>query len=578
MNITKYPEISRYYDYTRPLSFEEASQKTESLVYIEIERVNVTISNRLEVVARDLVTKSSSRLYITFYHYGPFHLFHLTPSNKLYLYGSVKKSHSGRSFYMHHPQIVPPQYVGYIIPAQTISESLKNELLSTSEYLPEHILETYNLMPLHTAIRTLYFPSGITNKEKAIERLILEEILSIFNYYKKDINTLFIPLHREHIKEFTSIVNLTLTQDQTDAIEIIFTRLTQGNLDAILIGDVGTGKTIVAFAALWGVSILHGFKSFLLAPSVILAHQHYKRLKQYFKDKVGLFTSEKKENPDANILVGTHALLHTQDAPALTVIDEQHAFGVQQQSILQKYHILRMTATPLPRTFAQILSNLCDVIYIKEYPYKRDVTTYVVQPDRKEMILKKIQQYIKENAKVMVVYPFIEYETTNYKSLKHVAEFWMSRFPEHAIFLHGKMDYKEKIDTIEHFRKDRNLLISTSLIESGLDIPDVTLLVVVGAEQFGLLRLHQLRGRVGRGGQHAECFFIIKRHEVYEKFKPLEYINDNMEIVEMDSYLRGFGNLTGNEQKGNFLKFFDPQRHFYLIEIATEIKNLLFKQ
>jgi len=572
IDVMDLPEISDFYDYSELLPLVEASRRSSALVYVEVESVSTTLNGRLKVVARDLIGSKTSKLYIILFKFNAFHLFHFTPSNRLYLYGQITRSY-GTSYYAVHPRIVPAEFVGYSVPVRTLDPEKRKQLTSVVEYLPVKILDKYKLMPLEAAINALYFPSGFHNKEKAVERLIIEELMQIFSYYEKTSNQgQIIPLGEDHIKDFARLLNFSLTDDQYRAIKKIFSMLSTGTLNAILIGDVGTGKTVVAMAALWAVSVVHGFKSFFMAPSLILTGQHYERFKNYFGEVVGLVTSEEKiMSNQTKIFIGTHALINLKEVPVLTVIDEQHAFGVFAQQAVSKQHTLYMTATPLPRTFSQILSSICNVLELNQYPVKRNVVTHVTTAEEKEVIINKIRTYLEKQQRVMVVYPFIEAGVGNYKSLNQTSNFWIKHFPSDVLFLHGRISYKEKLDTIKSFRSEKRLLVSTTLIETGLDVPDVSLLVVVGAEMFGMLRLHQLRGRVGRRGQPSECYFIVKKRQNLEKLKPFEYINDSLKIVELDHSIRGPGNLMGVEQKGHFLKFFDPVKHQHLVEIAKEI-------
>ncbi|MDP2873891.1 MAG: ATP-dependent DNA helicase RecG, partial [bacterium] len=345
-------------------------------------------------------------------------------------------------------------------------------------------------------------------------------------------------------------------------------------MNRILVGDVGSGKTVVAAAAIYQ-AYLGQATSLYMAPTEILAHQHFQTLRQYLEPlglKITLVTGncQLASGNSSNLFIGTHALLYHLDQLkniGLVVIDEQHRFGVEQRALLTqpnhttklRPHLLTMTATPIPRSLALALYGDLDLSYLDEMPPgRKPVKTWVVPPAKREAAYRWIEkQILTEKSQTFLVCPFIE-ESETLQSVKAVnAEYGKLQkeiFPKLKIgLLHGKLKAKEKEATIEEFRRGgSHILLATPVVEVGVDIPNATIMVIEGAERFGLASLHQLRGRVGRGSKASYCLLFSESpsQAVYHRLKAMETIHDGLKLSELDLKNRGQGEIYGLVQHG----------------------------
>jgi ATP-dependent DNA helicase RecG len=361
----------------------------------------------------------------------------------------------------------------------------------------------------------------------------------------------------------------------------------------LLQGDVGSGKTVVAAAAML-LAIESGHRTVLMAPTQILAEQHFRNFQHWFRPlgiPVGLITGARRgknhpvasdgKNPSA--LIGTHALLHDEEAMAqagLVVIDEQHKFGVLQRARLAALasapDVLVMTATPIPRTLAQTVYGDLDLSIIDERPTGRGaLRTAARSPEKLPEIIAYLCNQLGNGRQAFVVYPLIE-ESDKLAAKAAEAEIssWQQRLsPFHCALLHGRMTSTEKEDVMEAFRSGKTqVLVTTSVIEVGVDIPNATFLLVENAERFGLAQLHQLRGRIGRGAHTSTCVLMegSGNTEAMERLRILEKSNDGFVIAEEDLRLRGAGDILGTEQSGlPPLRVADLYRDADLISVAA---------
>ena len=453
------------------------------------------------------------------------------------------------------------------------------------EFLPETILNTNNFLLYGQAIQSIHFPKTVDDAQRARERLSFDELFIIqlasfkrrMEWQKEVVGHRFeIATHKEKISQFWEKLPFTLTSAQKKAVSEIFADLARNEpMNRLLEGDVGSGKTVVAAIALY-VTFLNGYQGVLMAPTEILAQQHYRTIKDLLEPidvQVELRTSSSKrkqesgsKNQESDIVIGTHALLSksiTYDRLGLIVIDEQQRFGVAQRATLREKgvhpHLLSMTATPIPRTVALALYGELDLSYLDEMPKGRlKVKTWVVPAYKRQAAYQWIHDQVKKTEEqAFIVCPFIE-ESESIKTVKAAKQEF-----EHLktiIFadlrlglLHGKLKAKEKESVLQQFKKgEYDILVSTPVVEVGIDIPTATIMMIEGAERFGLSQLHQLRGRVGRSTRSSYCLLFTENTDerIITRLKSLERLYDGAQLAELDLKLRGAGDLYGTRQHG----------------------------
>src|SRR3989338_677120 len=462
----------------------------------------------------------------------------------------------------------------------SVSSVLKEKRGNDFEILPETIVKKHRLIDESLAYKNIHFPKSNVELEQAKKRLAFDELFIIqlsaklvrLHWEKEKVgNLLSVKKYQKKIDEFVSSLSFTLTAGQKKVIKEILTDLGKKHpMNRFLQGDVGSGKTVVAAIGSL-VSYLNGFQTLFMAPTEILAGQHYKTLLSLFKNtpvKIGLQTASKKFRKDADIVIGTHALLTKSvnfKKVGFVVIDEQHRFGVRQRAILKEKgsnpHLLSMTATPIPRTVALTLYGELDLSHLDEMPQGRvPIKTYLV-PNQKRFdgykwILEKVK---KERAQVFVICPLIEESivetlqsvraaTKEYEHLKK------NVFPALRLgLIHGRMKSKEKDEAMNKFKEHQyDILVATSVVEVGIDIPGATIMLIEGAERYGLAQLHQLRGRVGRSDKQSYCLVFTDSNDP-ARLDRLSFFAKNIngqKLAEYDFKRRGPGNLYGVEQHG----------------------------
>lgn len=463
-----------------------------------------------------------------------------------------------------------------------ISPLLEQILPELKDFMPPSILEKNQLLSLPLAIKWIHFPENKIQAEKARNRLAFDELFLIqLASLKRKINWQNTKLaHRlavdqEKVLAFLRTLPFELTSAQKRCVKEILADLGKDQpMNRLLEGDVGSGKTIVAAIAAY-VAHLNGFQSALMAPTEILAHQHYQTLNQLLSPlgaKIALLTGSQKSFPfptsrfSPNIIIGTHALIHRRahfEKLGLVIIDEQHRFGVEQRSQLiergSSPHVLSMTATPIPRTIALTLYGDLDLSLIDEMPPgRKKVKTWVVPPIKRQAAYDWIKKRVKgTDEQAFIICPLIEESetlqsiraaTVEFENLSHKI------FPDLRLgLLHGRMKTKEKETAIEKFRQGKlDVLVSTPVVEVGIDIPQATIMMVEAADRFGLAQLHQLRGRVGRGRKDSFCllFTEVSEGKAIQRLKALERTYLGMELAELDLKLRGPGEIYGTKQHG----------------------------
>lgn len=457
---------------------------------------------------------------------------------------------------------------------------LLNSETNLKEFLPEEILKEKNFTEVNEALKTIHFPNTIEESEECKKRFAFEELfIELLNVEKrksewsKKVNSKSFKPFKKEVEKFTESLPFRLTTSQLEALEEITTDLKKPNpMNRLLEGDVGTGKTIVAILASY-IAYLNGTRVLYMAPTEILAKQHKETFEKILKDtyiKIDLETGAKKEkmkDKDWDILIGTHALLFTENNYkniGLIIIDEQHRFGVEQRGKIVEIskekttpHLLTMTATPIPRTLALTLYGDLSISVLKDFPFeKRDVTTKVIPEKERE----KAYQWIKDkNEPTFIVCPLIDVsESLSLENVKAAQEEYeiLSKgvFKDKKVgLLHGRMKSKEKEETIEKFRSGEiEILVSTPVIEVGIDVPDAAVIVIESAERYGLASLHQLRGRVGRAEKEGFCFAFMSDNSrnSYKRLKYLEELNSGIDLAEIDLKMRGQGDIFGSLQHG----------------------------
>ena len=499
-------------------------------------------------------------------------------------------------------------------------------ILQEKEWLPSSIRESENLIGISSALRQIHFPKNMEFVKKARERLGFEELFLLQlgalerrrEWRRQKVSKkLEIGNWKLEIGNFIRSLPFELTNAQKRCIKEILEDLEKETpMNRLLEGDVGSGKTIVAAIAMYA-TFLNGYQSALMAPTEILAHQHYQTLKRFLSPlriKIALQTGAHKDLKQTdnqqltadnyNIIVGTHALLshRTQfEKLALVVIDEQHRFGVAQRARLKHKvtpedstpHLLTMTATPIPRTVALTFYGDLDLSLIDEMPKGRQkVQTWVVPPRKRQAAYGWIKKQIlgtgidaPKRSQAFIICPLIE-ESESLKSVKAATvEFDRIQrevFPDLKIgLLHGRMRAREKNEVLAKFKKGVfDILVATPVVEVGIDVPNATIMVIEGADRFGLAQLHQLRGRVGRGKKKSYCLLFSSSTSTksYQRLKTMEKLYIGHKLAEVDLKLRGPGQIFGTAQHGFLDLKVASLSDLGMIQRARRAAQRLFRQ
>lgn len=431
-----------------------------------------------------------------------------------------------------------------------------------------------SMLPLKEALNKIHFPESWIDVEKARVRLGFDELFYVAlatqkvraDWQQKPAVEAF-KINERKLKGFTDKLPFKLTGAQIRVTREITSDLKKTKaMNRLVQGEVGSGKTVVAAAAAY-LAYLNNLKTLYMAPTEILAFQHYDTLSGLlnpFGIKVGIYTGSKKKADGVDVFVGTHALLSDKllkEEVGLVIIDEQQRFGVQQRSLLRSKakvpHFLTMTATPIPRTVALTLYGDLDLSIIDQMPVgRKPVKTYLVPSKKRKDAYGFIEKKVKEGDQVYVITPLIEQSETlqSVKAAKVEFEHLKDIFPNLKLgLLHGRLKSKEKEQAINDFKARKiDILVSTSVVEVGMDIQSATVMVIEGAERFGLAQLHQLRGRVGRGEKESFCLLFSEDQESTSRLKNLEKIYDGLKLAELDLKIRGSGEIFGTRQAGRF--------------------------
>ena len=485
-------------------------------------------------------------------------------------------------------KIIPIYPLTYNLSQNTIRKIIENGLneidSKLEETLPKYILDKYNLYDYNTAIKQIHFPDNFANFNLAKKRLVFEELfsmqlalLSLKNKY--EIKKPGIEFSKDaRMSEVIEKLPFKPTKAQLRVLEEIDKDMESNKpMNRLLQGDVGSGKTVVALIAAYK-AVKSGYQAVIMAPTAILASQHLETFEDILKvsgircellisgisKKKKTEMLEKLENGEIDILIGTHAVLEENvkfKNLGLVVTDEQHRFGVRQRSIIVEKgnnpDVLVMTATPIPRTLALILYGDLDISIIDELPPNRKkIETYAVTKGMEQRVNNFILKNVEEGRQCYVVCPLVEEnEEIDAKSVMEIYEIYKKQiFPNLRVeYLHGKMKQKEKDAIMEEFKNGNiDILISTTVIEVGVNVPNSNIMIIENAERFGLAQLHQLRGRVGRGEHQSYCILKYQGNSqiIRERMKVISSTNDGFVISEKDLELRGSGEFFGTKQHG----------------------------
>ena len=493
--------------------------------------------------------------------------------------------------------IEPIYHSSFKINSSKISKIIKSVLdkVKPKDYIPDSLIRKYHFMDKQEAIKIVHNPKDKEKLKKALARLKYEELfmymmkISYLKKSKKQSDGLSRNVSYEQVLEIINNLPFKLTKDQLKSVKDIYDDLTSSNrMNRLLQGDVGSGKTIVSFIALY-INYLAGYQGALMAPTEILAFQHYQNFLKLFPNlNVVLLTGklkakEKKEakalieSGKANIIIGTHALI-SEDVTyynlGLVITDEQHRFGVAQRGNLKNKgitpDILYMSATPIPRTYALTLYGDMDISSIRTMPSgRKPVKTYVKTNKEIKDVLYMMLDQIKDHHQIYVIAPLIEEsDKIDLEDVYKLEEKMKRAFGKvcNVGIMHGKMTPKEKDEVMGEFKQNKiQILISTTVIEVGVDVANATMIVIFDSYRFGLSALHQLRGRVGRNDLDSYCILISDRET--KRLEVLTKTNDGFKVSEEDFKLRGGGDIFGVRQSGDM--------NFKLADIKNDYDLLL---
>ncbi len=482
---------------------------------------------------------------------------------------------------------------------QAVKQIFDKEQVQIFEIIPKYLIEKYRLISRYDAYMKLHCPKDFSEIDQAIRRLKYEETFFLELKVVSDQSSLIPRKPKNYdisfVKSFIKTIPYELTHDQKQAVNDIYRDFKKDHAMFRLIqGDVGSGKTVVALIAIMAV-ISMGEQAVFMAPTTLLAEQQYHTYVQMAPHlRIALLTQktpQKKKviedikNHQYDLVVGTHALIEDVvkfSKLGLVVIDEQHKFGVDTRGqLIDKSHskdVLYLTATPIPRTLAMMTFGKQNVSIIKEKPKQKEpIKTLYVDKDNLDLIYKKIDEEIAQGHHAYVVVPAI---TSNHvdDNIESTYELLKANVDAQIHMLHGKMTKQEQEASMQAFMDKPSLLLSTTMIEVGIDVQTATLMIIFSAEHFGLSQLHQLRGRIGRNDLSNTCYLISGKDDV-ERLTLLSKIDDGFELANYDLKLRGPGDFIGSDQSGflkfNFIDILSDQK---LIEIAQKDVFELLKQ
>ena len=628
LNIYTLKDLIEYYprdyeDRSKPKNLYECMDGEEVLIEaMATGRINEMHKGRM-TISRLIVKDQTGTCYITWFNQG--YLRDKFQPGRMYRFFGKISNKNGR-LEMNSPvydEIDQSKNTGKIIPIYPLTFELKqntlrriieNGLLEVKgqlpETLPEYILKENNLWDINNTIERIHFPVEFSDFNKARERLVFEELLTmqlallkLKNNYEHETDG--IQFSKDvHMSDVINMLPFRLTKAQLRVLEEIDRDMESNKpMNRLLQGDVGSGKTVVAMIAAYK-AVKSGYQATIMAPTAILASQHLESFKGIL-DELGIRTEllisnvtkkkkaeilEKLQNGEIDVLIGTHAILEENVVfknLGLVVTDEQHRFGVKQRSTIaakgQNPDIIAMSATPIPRTLALILYGDLDISIIDELPPNRKkIETFAVRKNMEERVNNFIKKQIAEGRQAYIVCPLVE-ENEDMEGLQSVVElaekYQKETFSEYKVaYLHGKMKPKEKDEIMQRFKDGEiQILIATTVIEVGVNVPNASIMVVENAERFGLAQLHQLRGRVGRGEYQSYCILKYEGNgeTIRQRMKVMCDTNDGFIISEKDLELRGSGDFFGTEQHG--LPEFKIANLFEDMAVLKKVQGLALK-
>ena len=628
LNIYTLKDLIEYYprdyeDRSKPKNLYECTDGEEVLIEaMAAGRITEMHKGRM-TISRLIVKDQTGTCYITWFNQG--YLRDKFQPGRMYRFFGKISNKNGR-LEMNSPvydEIDQSKNTGKIIPIYPLTYELKQNTLrkiienglaevkgKLTETLPEYILKENNLWDINNTIERIHFPIEFSDFNKARERLVFEELLTtqlallkLKNNYEHETDG--IQFSKDvYMSDVINILPFKLTKAQLRVLEEIDRDMESNKpMNRLLQGDVGSGKTVVAMIAAYK-AVKSGYQATIMAPTAILASQHLESF-QGILEELGIKTEllissvtkkkkseilEKLQSGEIDILIGTHAILEENVVfknLGLVVTDEQHRFGVKQRGTIaskgQNPDVIAMSATPIPRTLALILYGDLDISIIDELPPNRKkIETYAVRKNMEERVNNFIRKQITEGRQAYIVCPLVE-ENEDMEGLQSVIElaerYQKETFSEYKVaYLHGKMKPKEKDEIMERFKNGEiQILIATTVIEVGVNVPNSSIMVVENAERFGLAQLHQLRGRVGRGEYQSYCILKYKGNSetIKQRMKVMCDTNDGFIISEKDLELRGSGDFFGTEQHG--LPEFKIANLFEDIAVLKKVQRLALK-
>ena len=628
LNIYTLKDLIEYYprdyeDRSKPKNLYECTDGEEVLIEaMAAGRITEMHKGRM-TISRLIVKDQTGTCYMTWFNQG--YLRDKFQPGRMYRFFGKISNKNGR-LEMNSPvydEIDQSKNTGKIIPIYPLTYELKQNTLrkiienglaevkgKLTETLPEYILKENNLWDINNTIERIHFPIEFSDFNKARERLVFEELLTtqlallkLKNNYEHETDG--IQFSKDvYMSDVINILPFKLTKAQLRVLEEIDRDMESNKpMNRLLQGDVGSGKTVVAMIAAYK-AVKSGYQATIMAPTAILASQHLESF-QGILEELGIKTEllissvtkkkkteilEKLQNGEIDILIGTHAILEENVVfknLGLVVTDEQHRFGVKQRSTIaskgQNPDVIAMSATPIPRTLALILYGDLDISIIDELPPNRKkIETYAVRKNMEERVNNFIRKQIIEGRQAYIVCPLVE-ENEDMEGLQSVIElaekYQKETFSEYKVaYLHGKMKPKEKDEIMERFKDGEiQILIATTVIEVGVNVPNSSIMVVENAERFGLAQLHQLRGRVGRGEYQSYCILKYEGNSetIRQRMKVMCDTNDGFIISEKDLELRGSGDFFGTEQHG--LPEFKIANLFEDIAVLKKVQRLALK-
>lgn len=624
-------DLIRYYPrgydvYEDAVSVSEVEEgRTQTITGTVYGRIQVSGSRSMQVTT--LYVKDLTGTIKVIWFRMPFLRNTLAKAGVITLRGRVVRKRDG--LVMEHPEIFYPsekykEKLNTLQPIYGLTAGLSNNVVSkavkqaldgldlTREFLPDKIRMRYGLAEYNFAIRGVHFPEDKEVFYHARERLVFDEFLAFILTLQKlkdkneKLENEYVISKKTEVEEFIRRLPYRLTNAQRKVWEEIASDMASDTTMSRLVqGDVGSGKTIVAVLALLNTA-WNGYQGAMMAPTEVLARQHYESITRLFEEydiriKVELLTGsmtakEKRRAYDriecgyAKIIIGTHALIQDRvnyDCLALVVTDEQHRFGVKQRETFAKKgrvpHVLVMSATPIPRTLAIILYGDLDISVIDELPANRlPIKNCVVDTSYRKTAYSFMRKQVAEGRQCYIICPMVE--ESEHLEVENVIDYASALQEEmgeeiNVSYLHGKMKQTEKDDIMERFGKNEiQILVSTTVIEVGIDVPNATVMMIENSERFGLAQLHQLRGRVGRGKHQSYCIFMTgsKSKETKERLDILNKSNDGFKIASEDLRLRGPGDLFGIRQSGLMdFRLGDIYQDARILQMANEAADTL---